>query len=67
MLELDHPDIERAMRTGYVHRVKENPVCPVCGNELGTDDWVFVKNNKVLGCEYCIDVLYSYELEEAGC
>ena len=52
---MDHPDIERAMRTGYASDALEPLYCPVCGEELSYDDTLIVRedDNEVLGCHSC--------------
>lgn len=66
MLERDHPDIERAMRTGFASAKSDLPRCPECGEELTIDDWVFVRDGEVLGCEYCVERRNSDVLEETA-
>ena len=56
---LEHPDITRALRTGYPNDVKEAPECPVCGEETDT----FYKNDygDIVGCGECIRKVDAYE------
>ncbi len=55
MLERDHPDIERAMRTGFASATLEPLYCPVCGEEVSYDDNLIVRadDGEVLGCPRC--------------
>lgn len=50
----DHPDIARALATGYPHPVKEpDPVnCTDCGLELTGEDTVFIYDGEPC-CENC--------------
>lgn len=61
----DHPDIERAQRTGYpdAREDREN-VCPICG---GGGGYLFYKNQdgEVVGCEVCLTTIEPYEYEES--
>ena len=53
----DHPDIEAALRTGYPPGKGEGGwKCPVCGEELGPDDSVYMNWREVIGCRFCVEV-----------
>ena len=49
---IEHPDITKALRTGYPYDEPECPCCPMCGAETDT----FLKNEEgeIVGCEECI-------------
>lgn len=70
MLERDHPDIERAMRTGFASKEIAPIFCPVCGEELAYDDTLIVREDdgEVLGCHACTKRRNALlVMEEARC
>lgn len=53
MIDIEHPDITRARRTGYPDKQIELR-CPICGSECET---IFLSSTSdVLGCEECVQV-----------
>ena len=39
--------------------------CPVCGNELGPDDYIFIdEDDVILGCEYCVKKHYAEDVRD---
>ncbi len=58
----DHPDIERAMATGYPGDEPEQPVCPVCGQECET---IYrAQDSEIVGCDMCISEETAWECRE---
>lgn len=59
----DHPDIRRAMRTGYTTNDRHY-ICPVCGVELDAEDKIYTVTIrgavKIVGCEDCVEV-HTYD------
>lgn len=55
----DHPDIERALATGYPKGTPTYPHCPVCGDECET---IFKdKDGYIFGCDNCIKKVDAWE------
>lgn len=59
---LEHPDITKALRTGYPYDEPECPRCPVCERETDT----FYKNEygDIVGCDECIRRVDAWEETE---
>lgn len=53
----DHPDIERAERTGYGLPRDECGIicCPQCGEQLYHDDTLYKLLGRVAGCTHCVE------------
>ncbi len=54
-MDIEHPDITRARRTGYHRRYEEDEeifVCEVCENEIDYDD-VYEDGGEIL-CRHCL-------------
>lgn len=54
-MDIEHPDITTARRTGYPHRYAEDEevfVCEVCENEIDYDD-VYEDGGEIL-CRHCL-------------
>lgn len=59
----DHPDIARALETGYPNGTPTYPECPVCGAECET---IFKdKDGYIFGCDCCIKKVDAWECEDA--
>lgn len=58
----DHPDIERAIATGYPDE-PTYPICPICGSEC-EDIYRHPQTNEIVGCDVCIIRVDAYECEE---
>jgi hypothetical protein len=61
MFELpDHPDVRRALRTGYSTTIDGDTYrCPVCKTELEADETVYTiyvcGEQYVIGCAECVE------------
>ncbi len=56
----DHPDIARALRTGYPYETEDiQPTCPICGHEAE----YFYKDscNEIVGCSWCLEEIDALE------
>ena len=60
--ELEHPDITRALRTGYPGPVKET-ICEMC-EEGPIDDLYYILDGKKI-CEQCMIDIAKQELENS--
>lgn len=50
---LEHPEVARALRTGYPRPMPPAPICPVCGAEC---EWVFKTwQGEIAGCDECLE------------
>lgn len=36
-------------------------ICPVCGEELWEENWVYCYKGQMIGCENCVERLHPYE------
>lgn len=56
---MEHPDITKAISTGYPHDEPDRYYCPVCKTDLDADDTVYTVTAKgiikVIGCSTCIE------------
>lgn len=59
---MDHPQITKAIQTGYPHGEPTYPHCPVCGYECS--DIYKNENGDIVGCDECIQVTDAWEVEE---
>ncbi len=59
----DHPNISRAMTTGY-HDLDSEPTCPVCGDYCSKIYRDSLGN--VVGCDNCISCVDAWEEMERG-
>lgn len=50
----DHPVIESLMQTGYPYGEPKMYQCPVCGEDIGSDDVLYMAIGEVVGCDHCI-------------
>lgn len=56
---LEHPEITRALMTGYATQVRF-PHCPICGSEADT---VYRdRNGEVFACDVCVDIRDAWEI-----
>lgn len=56
MFELpDHPDIRRAMATGYAHK-RITHYCPKCGAEMSADTTLYLNDDgEIIACDQCVE------------
>ncbi len=55
----DHPDIARALRTGYPYETDDiQPTCPICGHEA--EYFYKDKFDNIVGCELCIEEVEAF-------
>ncbi len=55
MRNLEHPDISRALVTGYGTKIDDiELICPVCGEILEINDTVYKQDGEVIGCKCCV-------------
>ena len=58
----DHPDIARALRTGYPNGEPRWPHCPVCGKEC---ERIYQdKDGYNFGCNLCVRQIDGWDYEE---
>lgn len=59
----DHPDVARALATGYPNgKTQQYPVCPVCGEDCETmyKDWY----GRYIGCNVCVSTVDAWDVED---
>ena len=58
----EHPDITRALHTGYPQIDTVYPHCPVCGSECET----LYKNKygEVFACDECVKIQDAWDIQE---
>ena len=56
---MEHPEITKAIQTGYPHGEPTYPHCPVCDAETDT----FFKDcyGTIVGCEDCLSKVNAWE------
>ena len=59
---MNHPDVERTIRTGYPQGEPNYPHCPVCDAEC--DEVYMDVNNIIFGCDECTRVKSAWDTEE---
>lgn len=59
---MNHPAIERTIRTGYPQGEPNYPHCPVCEKEC--EEIYFDQYGTICGCDECIKTKSAWEVEE---
>ena len=62
---LDHPDITKALVTGYPRNEQEPPPCPICG---GKCEFLVLLNGIRVGCNLChpVETMDIWEAVDRG-
>ena len=59
---LEHPEITKALRTGYPHGEPKWPICPVCGKECET---IYMdRDGEIFACDECLQTENAWECDK---
>lgn len=59
---MNHPDVERTIRTGYPQGEPNYPHCPVCGSEC--EEIYTDREGIIFACDECLYTKSAWEVEE---
>ena len=62
---MEHPDITRAIRTGYPEVEPRYPRCPICNKECETIYWS--REGEVVGCDECLEKQDAWDYQKEFC
>ena len=59
---MEHPQITKALETGYPNGEPKWPRCPVCGKEC--EEIYMDKHGDIFACDECVSKKWAYTVDE---